>query len=511
MKFLEILRAKLAELEETRNGLLDELESITSAAADESRSALNDEEEARFAEVRSQIDKLDDDSDDATESIPAIRSRIAELEKVEEGRTAAGKAPVHVNAGKTRENPYDLSDLEGRGGRQVISEIRSRALTAVENHRDLDDDQKEAVTRMVEGRGDKQRRIKDPGGFIPAYVLRTGSDHYGEAFHKYMAGRSDLWTDDERRAVQAAEEIRAALSTTDANGGYAIPFTLDPTLILTNDGTINPVRQLARQESITTNQWNGLTSAGASFGFDAEMTEVSDDSPTFAQPSVNVHKAQGFIQGSIEITQDYPGLVSDLQMIFADGKDRLESVKFINGAGDASNEPTGIITALDGGSSEVSPATAETFAVADVYATAEALPPRWRGAGARNAWLAELSTINAMRQFGTANNYHGFLTDLSGATPRQLIGYSLFEASEMDAYSAIDTGATADHHLLVFGDWRQYLIVDRVGMTVEYIPHLFNTTSNRPDGRRGWYAHWRVGADSLVDGAFRTLNVATTL
>lgn len=323
-----------------------------------------------------------------------------------------------------------------------------------------------------------------------------------------MAGAKDLWTDEERRAVQGAEEVRAAMSLTDANGGYAIPFTLDNTLILTNDGTVNPVRRLARNETITTDSWNGLSSAGVTASWDGEVAEVSDDSPTFAQPSVTPKKAQAFVQGTIEITQDYPGLVSDIQTMFADAKDRLEGTAFINGTG--SNQPQGIITALDGGSSEVSPASAETFAVADVYSTLEALPPRFRSAGSRVAFLAELSTINAMRQFGTANNYHAFLTELSAGQPRQLLGYNLFESSDMDAYADLNAAATADNHLLLVGDWRHYLIVDRVGATVEYIPHLFNTSNNLPDGRRGWYLHWRVGADSLVDGAFRVLNVATT-
>jgi predicted phage gp36 major capsid-like protein len=40
---------------------------------------------------------------------------------------------------------------------------------------------------------------------------------------------------------------------------------------------------------------------------------------------------------------------------------------------------------------------------------------------------------------------------------------------------------------------------------VEYIPHLFNTANNLPDGRRGWYATWRTGADATNTNAFRLL------
>ena len=142
----------------------------------------------------------------------------------------------------------------------------------------------------------------------------------------------------------------------------------------------------------------------------------------------------------------------------------------------------GIITALDGGSYEVAQASGEAYTLADVYAVLEALPVKYR----RNAaWLAELSTINATRQFATANNYHGFLTDLAGDTPRQLLGKPLYEASEMDPASGINAAATADNHILLIGDFSKYVIADRIGMSVEFIPHLFRNRE-QPPVRAAW-------------------------
>lgn len=472
---------------------------------------------ARAAEVRSELeelaaaDELTEEQEARTEELVAEATNLkvekARLEKLAEERAALAEM---VEAGETtevravpnfnkNENPFDLSEVRYN---TPVGELRSRAKAAVEAvEANMSDEARAEVVRKMD-------TLSDTRGVIPNLVLLTGQDAYRSAFAKGMAGRMDLWSNEERAAVQRVEEFRAAMSLTDANGGYAVPFTLDPTLILTNSGAISPVRGLARVVTITTNDWNGLTSAGVTASWDGEVAEVSDDSPTFAQPAVTPKKAQAFVQGSIEITQDYRGLESDVMMMLADAKARLEAAAFINGSG--ANQPQGIITALDGGSSEVAPGTAETFAVGDVYKTQQALPARWRGAGSNVAWIAELSTINAMRQFGTANNYHGFLVDLGAGQPSQLLGYRLFEDSNMDAHSAINAAATADNHLLLIGDWNQYLIVDRVGMSVEFIPHLFNTSNNLPDGRRGWYLHWRVGADSLVDGAFRVLNVATT-
>jgi HK97 family phage major capsid protein len=58
----------------------------------------------------------------------------------------------------------------------------------------------------------------------------------------------------------------------------------------------------------------------------------------------------------------------------------------------------------------------------------------------------------------------------------------------------------------IYGDFSNYVIADRIGMTVEFIPHLVGA-NRRPTGQRGWYAYYRVGADSVNDGAFRMLNV----
>jgi HK97 family phage major capsid protein len=395
-----------------------------------------------------------------------------------------------------KKDPFDLNDLRWN---TPTSELRSRAHTAVEEVESyMSDDQKEAVTAKLSS-------VNDPRGIIPNLIIRTGNDNYRKAFQKAMAGRQDLWTHDERTAVASLEEYRTAMGLTGSQGGFAVPFTLDPTLILTNAGTSNPIRQVARQVSIVSDAWNGLSSAGATAAWLAESTEASESTVTFAQPNIPVYKGAAFVRGSIEISQDYQSIESDIGMVIADAKDRLEGTAFHRGLG--TTEPTGILTALDGTASEVADSGAEgSMQVSDVYRVMQALPPRYR-AGA--VWLAELSTINTIRQFATANNYHGFLTDLAGDTPPVMLGKRLFESSDMDAFADINTAATEDNHVLLYGNFEHYVIVDRIGLSLEFIPNLVGGTANFPTGERGWLAHWRVGADSIVDDAFRVLNIVT--
>ena len=65
---------------------------------------------------------------------------------------------------------------------------------------------------------------------------------------------------------------------------------------------------------------------------------------------------------------------------------------------------------------------------------------------------------------------------------------------------------TTGSRVLILGGWRHFRIVDRIGLSVELIPHLFGA-NRRPTGERGLYAYWRVGTGAVVPTAFRYLEV----
>ena len=184
--------------------------------------------------------------------------------------------------------------------------------------------------------------------------------------------------------------------------------------------------------------------------------------------------------------------------------DNLQEAAWIaTGYRHRTSRPASRSTALDGGSSEVTPSVAEAFtASADVYDTIEALRPR---STARAQWVAELSTINLIAQAETTNGARLF----PEVTDGRLLRRALHEDSNMDAASDINAAATADNHVLLCGDFNEYVIAQRAGTMVELVPHLFGTANNRPTGQRGLLLWGRVGADVLVDQAFAVLNVAT--
>ena len=452
---------------------------------------LDDDQTARFTELNDEFGELDTSRTEILE----LEERMDKVRKaVDDPRNTLERAVPVVDRSR---DPFDLSDMRFDA---KPSELRARAMTAVEQVTDVPDTARAEMMRKLE-------TVKDPRGVVPNLILSTSTDVYRSAWAKAMAGKENLWSPDEAAAVERVDSFRAAFGLTQS--GYASPAVIDPTVILTSDGSTNPFRQVSRVETIVTNSWKPITSGAITASFDAAApTEVSDDTPTFAQPEITVHRAAAFARGSIQAVEDWAGIGAELGREFADAKDQLEATMFATGTG--SDQPIGITKALDGVSSpvELAPATAEVFAIADVYKVVKSVPPRHRGAGTNVAVLANLGTIMKMRQFGT-DAASTFLVDLAGSTPAQLLGYPLFEASTMRDYDDLDITATADNFLIVAGDWTKYVIVDRIGLSVEFIPHLFATANNLPDGTRGWYAHWRTGADSILDTAFSMLSIPT--
>jgi HK97 family phage major capsid protein len=282
-----------------------------------------------------------------------------------------------------------------------------------------------------------------------------------------------------------------------------IPLTLDPAVMLTSAGSANPLRQISRVVQIATDSWNGVTSAGVSSEWTAEAVEVADASPTLGQPSIPVYKGDAFVPFSFEIEGDAMGFMQELGKLVQDGADQLTATAYTTGSG--TGQPKGIITALVGASGTVplvAPATAETFAAADVYAVQNALPPRFQP---NASWNAALGILNSARQFETTSGALKFpaLQD----NPPMLLGRSVFENSNMDG--AINAAATENNYVLLYGAFENFVVVDRLGSTLELVPHLFGS-NRRPTGQRGALLWFRTGSDVVIPNAFRLLSIPTT-
>lgn len=380
-------------------------------------------------------------------------------------------------------NPWDVSEVRtfDRSRGQVTQEFRARALSAIERMSGANDAIRQGAARIVE-------EFDDETASISRLCLATSSPEYLRAWSKIARGKGHMVTLDEQAAIERA------MSLTDSQGGYLVPFQLDPTVIITSAGSLNQIRQVARSVIATGDVWNGVSAGEVTWSFAGEAAEATDNSPTFAQPTVAVHKAHGFVPISIEALADEANVTSEVGRLLAFGKDTLEATKFALGSG--TGEPWGIVTALTGTGSEISNAGV-TLTAANIYSLDDGLPARYRGGA---SWLANRKIYNLVRQIDTTGGAQ--MWERIGAdVPAELLGRRVYEAEAMDG----TLEAATPNRILVYGDFSNYVIADRIGFTVELIPHLVGT-NRRPTGQRGWYAYYRVGADSVNDGAFRMLN-----
>jgi HK97 family phage major capsid protein len=234
-----------------------------------------------------------------------------------------------------------------------------------------------------------------------------------------------------------------------------------------------------------------VSSAGVSAHYAAEATEVGDDSPTLAQPEVHVEKGQAFVPFSIELDQDWTTLRAELARLLEDARSTLDATAFLTGSG--TDEPEGVLTGLSN-AVRVQTASAGTVATGDVYALKAALGARFQA----NATFAAAPGIydHLFQLVGGGSSEPAILPTREGA----LLGRPKIEWTTMDATVA------ANKKVLIYGDFRHFLIVDRIGSTLEIVPHVFGP-NRRPTGQRGGFFYWRSGSAVLVESAFRWLSV----
>ena len=463
-----------------RAALVAEAEAIRARLADINPDNLTTEQAdafeadaARFSDIEADLAKIDE----RATKLDAIRS--GKLETVT-GDQRDIVAPTVLKRSADR----DLYDIDGAGRSTSAKDIVERAMTAVERNaeRSYTDEQRDATTRLLE-------RSTRSTAKIAEYILQTGSPEYQAEFEAFVQTQG--------RSFGPLLQ-RAAMSLTTANGGAMVPYILDPSVMLSNSGVNNPVRQLARVETIAgSNEWRGVTSAGVSAEWLAEGSQAADASPTFTQPAIPTFKGAAYLFGSYEVLAD-SGFASQVQALIMDAKDRLEGTAFTTGNG--TTAPQGFVTGKVAAGSLVASATADTFAVADVYNTQAGLAPRFRSS--RSAWMANVSIMNRIRQFDTGGG-SSLWAQLAAAAPANLLGQPIYETSDMDGTIT----ALADNYVLAYGDWASaYVIVDRVGVEV-YYDNLVLGANQRPTGQAGFFAFWRTGGEVVVPEAISLLNV----
>jgi HK97 family phage major capsid protein len=426
-----------------------------------------------------------------------------QLERVgDEYREAMADA---VKRGKVSLEDTDDPLLRDRSrDEQVAPHVRQAhdaGLRSIERHRDR-------LSPEAGDRLDGLVRNADHTGIGGRYLDAVGDPHYSSAFGKMLMDpttghlRFTALEVEAVRKVSTVEQERAMSIGTGSAGGFAVPFVLDPSIMLTSSGALNPVRQLARQVTITgAREWRGVSSDGVTAAYVAEATTATDASPTLVQPAIITAQWRVFVPFSIELDQDWPQLQDELLRLASDARDVNDATQFLTG--NASNAPGGILNIGGTGglttSQRVQTATTATYAVGDPWLLKAQIPARF------------IPTSTYVAAPATFDTTFRFVAQGSTTEPRQFSDGDRggdFLGRPKAEWSTMGTGSTTATKLIIAGDFSGYTIVDRLGVTAELIPHLFSASQGLlPSGQRGMYIYGRTGAGVTMPNALRYLEV----
>jgi HK97 family phage major capsid protein len=389
-------------------------------------------------------------------------------------------------------------------GRETREQNRDHALRCIEDHSNQ-------LSAQAADRLESLVR-RDLLGGDSAYLRGVASDDYGEAFGLWLkhgpASASYHMTDAQRdsiRAVVQAEAMRAmagggmqaaAPGVSVGGSSLPLPLTIDPSIQLSNDGAISPLRELARTLTISTNEWVGITSSGVLSGYSEEASDVTGGTPSFEAPAVKAERWTSFVPFSFEIQEDFASVQTQLAVAMSDSKDVLDATMLLSGSGTL--QPEGILTGL--GTAVAVATSGGTAVVDDIYEVKSALGPRFRP---NATWVMSGPVIDEFNRMAPP----GSTTEppLLSADRQSLLGRPLRELSTMD-----DDISEAGAKIALYADFKKcFVVVDRLGIRVEVVNHLFNPDSGLPTGRRGLLAYGRTGAGVVMEEAARVLQVKT--
>jgi HK97 family phage major capsid protein len=340
-------------------------------------------------------------------------------------------------------------------------------------------------------------------GLDAAYIEAAGSQAYDQAFGKLLRfGQNALlkMTAEEQKALTAvnqAEEMRALTAGTGSQGGFAIPIAIDPTVNLSSNGAINPIRALADVRTMSTRELRLVTSDGMTAQYQAEGAEAVVSDPALVQPTLVAQRATAFTSFTFELDQDWANIRSELAKLISDAKDVLEATKFLLGGGSGSNEPVGILSVGTSGAlttaQRIQTAGAGAIAVGDIYALKAALgQTRFSGS---SQWAMNPTRLDAVYRLTPSGSTSE--PQLMASRDGELLGRPVNE------WSTMATANTTTVKWALYGDFKQgYVIGDRLGMQLEILPHMLGT-NRLPTGTRGAYAIWRNDARCKVLNALR--------
>jgi HK97 family phage major capsid protein len=473
VELIDQLRADIAYVEDSLVAIND--------AADGAK--LTDEAQAAWDEG---VAYLGDETTGARAELADLEARAKIAQSIVDGAGRRADVPSFHRA------PAELGAVDAATAPSNV--IRDAAMRAIENA------DKSYLGKMT-GRADALDRALNLGesktfssDLVARSIVATSNADYQSAFVKGVNGQSNMWTPAEAAAFRDAQNA----SLTGNEGGYGVPTLIDPTVIITSGATGSALIDAANVVPVTTSNWKGVSAGEAAWSMDDEGAEVSEDTPTFAQPSITMEKAQGWMEYTVELGQDYPSWAAQMGRLLSHGYRTIVAKEAAVGTG-VSPRTTGIFF---GATTTTDVGTDNTFVATDIDKVYAAVPEDFRANG---SWVMNVTVENAIRAFGSGTATSRFTVDQTADGITLLNGKPVILSDHAPTLAA----ATDASKHLVFGDMEYFIIGQRLGMTLTAVDVVLGS-NRRPTGKSGLYAYARFGTGVSNASAFRLLKNITT-
>lgn len=411
-----------------------------------------------FEEIQKNYKSLQDELDKVDKKIPD-NSKIEKL--VEDIRTRQDALQEANDQAKAKEAEYkkrfeELELLLKRAKPQRTAEADEKLKKEVDQH----------ILACMASQDRKDRFEYSEDDYI----------QYKDAFKKFLIkGNQQL----------GPEEIKRLSVGIDPHGGYTVTPAMS-SAITTKLYETDPIRQLSRIETISSDAWEELVDWGQfGYGWVNETGTRSETSTSdFNLKRIPVHEMYANPRTTQQLLDDSGINVENwLGNKVADRFVRAEGAAFITG--DGVGKPRGITTYSNGTTygtvQQVNMGLAANLTFDGFINVKYALIEQYLN---RGTWLMNRTTVQAAMKLKNGFGDPLWLPSMSSTTPESILGLPVRMSTTMPTIAA---NALA----VALADWKEaYVIVDRLGISVLRDPY---TTK----GQIEFYTRRRVGGDLI--------------
>lgn len=310
-----------------------------------------------------------------------------------------------------------------------------------------------------------------------AKKIRTGraSDEYKKDFLNVLRGKPQIYN--------------VMQESIDADGGFLVPEEFENQIVTALEEN-NVIRSIAKTITTAAERKIPIAATHSVAQWTPENGAYAESNPTFGQKTIDAFKLTDLVKVSTELLQDSMfNLESYISSEFAIAFGIAEEQAFCTGTG--VGQPTGIFTE-NGGEVGITLSSASNITCDNIIELVHSLKSPYR----RNAvFLMNDSTVSMLRKLKDTNGAYLWQPSLQAGQPDRLLGYPLYTSPYVPTVKAAAMP-------IVFGDFSNYWIADRMGRSIQRLNELY-----AGNGQVGFIATERVDAKVILSEGIKLLQM----